>query len=179
MASSSRFSEVEEGKITEIIDVMRQWAAGCESDSCELRRRRGGERAENSLKLTGLDISFEMPRILAAGSLYPEILWRGNLGCVSLGFVIQDHMDSLRPKKRNIHCRIIFVTFHEIMLIYEIENGCWNLRLNLISMVHQDLWKLYSSEVFGNLQYNLEDFHIIVSEKHFIENLPWSLMILS
>ena len=43
-------------------------------------------------------------------------------GCVSLGkseigFLIQDQMDSLRPKKRKIHFRIIFVTSHEIMLI--------------------------------------------------------------
>ena len=50
-------------------------------------------------------------------------------GCVSLakskiaGFLIQDHMDTLRPKKRKIHFRIIFVTSHEIMLIYETMNG--------------------------------------------------------
>ena len=50
-----------------------------------------------------------------------------SLGCVSLGkseigFLIQDHMDSFRPTKRKIRFRIIFVTSHEIMLIYETMN---------------------------------------------------------
>ena len=50
-----------------------------------------------------------------------------DLGCISLGkseigFLIQDHMDSLLPIKRKISFRIIFVTSHEIMLIYETMN---------------------------------------------------------
>ena len=40
-------------------------------------RRRGAKTTENSLKLTGLDIYFEMPRIRAAGSLNQEILHVG------------------------------------------------------------------------------------------------------
>ena len=55
-----------------------------------------------------------------------------DLGCISLGkseigFLVQDHMDSLQPKKRKISFWIIFVTSHEIMLIYETMNGATKL----------------------------------------------------
>ena len=72
-------------------------------------------------------------------------------------------MDSLRSKKRKIRFRMIFVTSHEIMLIYETMNGatkCDEMRLKPISIV-QDLCKLYISEVFGNSQDILEDFDAI------------------
>ena len=52
----------------------RQWAAGWESTGCVSCRRRGGGWAENPSRLTGVRISFEMPRIYENRSLSKEIL---------------------------------------------------------------------------------------------------------
>ena len=45
--------------------------------------------------------------------------------------------------------RIIFVTFHESMLNYDITNGC-NLCMKSKIAIVKDLCKLYNSEIFRN-----------------------------
>ena len=66
-----------------------------------------------------------------------------------------------RPKKRKINFPIIFVTSHKIMLIYETLNGATKCCNQFQSSRIPPGFMLYSSEVLGNTQDNLEDFDVI------------------